>query len=285
MRVKVSQREYAARKLGEATLRTVVDAIHTEGWVVLAGAVSLPVLDAMKRKLDEDTAELLRRGAVGDPRGHLSQAMSCSPEHIHSDVVTNSLVIQVTARILGEGLHHHFYNCNTNLPGSLTQPLHRDAPHLWPDPVHPVTSIIVNVAPIDVTETNGAIELWPRTHRLLGATRIGRAEEDERRLVAPPIRAVTRKGDVLLRDPRLWHRGVPNRDTEPRHLVAMVHSKWFYQSDAVLSVTASALAAFDDEILTTRVEVVPDDYDYLTPPDTQLERRASKVNRGDSHGG
>ena len=179
------------------------------------------------------------------------------------DLVTNPLVIQVTARILGEGVHNHFYNCNANLPGSQLQPLHRDAAHLWPDPVHPVTSIIVNIAPVTVDESKGAIELWPGTHRMLGGTRVSDAAEEERRAVEPPVRAATRKGDVLLRDPRLWHRGVPNPGAEVRHMIAMVHSKWFYQRDTAIPVTRDAMHAFDNDILATRVELVADDYDYL----------------------
>jgi ectoine hydroxylase-related dioxygenase (phytanoyl-CoA dioxygenase family) len=174
------------------------------------------------------------------------------------------LVIQVTAKILGEGVHQHFYNGNTNLPGSRLQPLHRDAVHLWPDPIHPVISLVINMSPIDVDESNGATEIWPGTHRIPGSTRVTEEAEAERRARVPPVRAVTRKGDAVLRDPRLWHRGVPNPSTEVRHMIAMVHSKWFYQRETTIPVTRGALHSFDDEVLTTRVELVPDNYDYLS---------------------
>ena len=267
MRIQITKEEYDSRRLDDDTLKTAVEAIREDGYVILGGAVDLAVLSAMKPKLDEDTAELLRRaegGGAGEFPGHLSQSMPCSKEHIYSDVVTNPLVIQVTARILGEGVHMHFYNGNTNMPGSQAQPLHRDAPYLWPDPIHPVVSIIVNVSPIDVDESNGATELWPGTHKIFGSTRISESAREERRAVVPPVRAVTRKGDAVLRDPRLWHRGVPNSGTETRHMVAMVHSKWFYASDITIPVTRGALHSFDDDVLTTRVELVPDDFDYLS---------------------
>lgn len=267
MRIKVSENEYDARKLDAKTLRAAVEAINADGYVVLGGVIDVAVLDAMKPKLDEDTAELIRRGQWdGTDRtpGHLSQPMSCSKEHIHSDVVTNPLVIQVTAEILGEGLHNHFYNCNTNMPGSEKQPLHRDAAHLEPDPVHPMISIVINVSPIDVDESNGATELWPGTHRIPGSTRVTEEAERERRAVVPPVRAVSCKGDAVLRDPRMWHRGMPNTGTEARHLIAMVHSKSFYQHVTTVPVTHGALHLFDDDVLTTRVELVPDDYDHLS---------------------
>jgi hypothetical protein len=36
------------------------------------------------------------------------------------------------------------------------------------------------------------------------------------------VRGAFRKGDVLLRDSCLWHRGVPNPSDEFRHMIAMV---------------------------------------------------------------
>jgi ectoine hydroxylase-related dioxygenase (phytanoyl-CoA dioxygenase family) len=267
MRIEVSANEYDAHKLSEETLKAVIEAIDVDGYVVLGGVIGLPVLDAMKAKLDEDTAELLRRidwHGSGQFSGHLSQTMPTSNEYIYSDVVTNPLVIQVTAEILGEGVHNHFYNCNTNMPGSSKQPLHRDAPHIGRDLVNPTISIVINVSPIDVDEVNGATELWPGTHRIPGTTRVTEEVEAERRAVAPPVRAVSRKGDAVLRDPRMWHRGMPNAGTEARHMIAMVHSVWHYMRETTIPVTRGALQSFDDKVLTTRVVLLPDDYDYLS---------------------
>ena len=47
-------------------------------------------------------------------------------------------------------------------------------------------------------------------------------------------------------------------------MIAMLHSKWFYWRDTTTPVTRGALHSFDDDVLTTRVELVPDDYDYLS---------------------
>jgi ectoine hydroxylase-related dioxygenase (phytanoyl-CoA dioxygenase family) len=267
VRIQVTGAEFDARRLDDETLKAATEALHVDGYVVLGGVVDHAALDVMRQKLDEDTAELLRRieamGGTGELIGQLSQPMPRSAEHIHSTVVTNPLVIQVTAGILGAGVHNHFYNCNTNLPGSEAQFLHRDAPHLGPDPANPMISIIVNVSPVDVDESNGATELWPGTHWIEGSTRVSYEAAERRRAVAPPVRMVSRKGDAVLRDPRLWHCAVPNPGTEIRHMVAMVHSKWFYERDTTIPVTHGALHSFDDDVLTTKVELVDDDYDYL----------------------
>jgi ectoine hydroxylase-related dioxygenase (phytanoyl-CoA dioxygenase family) len=263
MRIEVSPKEYAAARLDDSSVEAAVEALDADGYVILGSVIEGNTLDALKRKLDADTAELLRRLGTAQVPAHLSQPMPCSKEHIHRQVVANPLVIQVTSAVLGDGVHNHFYNCNTNMPGSGMQALHRDAPHAWRDPIHPIVSIIVNVSPVDVDESNGATELWPATHKTLGSTIVTKRAEEDRRASAPPVRAVSLKGDAVLRDPRLWHRGVPNLSSEPRHMVAMVHSKWFYESETSIPVTRDALHAFDHDVLATKVEIVPDDHDYL----------------------
>lgn len=267
MRIQITPEEHEARRLDSEHLAEAVAAIEGDGFVVLGGALATSTLDAIKPKLDEDTAELRRRGrwgGAGQKPGHLQQAMPRSRMYIYPDIVTNPLIIQVTAAILGDGMHLHLYNGNTNLPGSEAQPLHRDHEHLFPDCIHPATSIVVNVSPVDVDETNGATEVWPGTHLVLGTGRVSEGDEQARREVAPPVRAISQKGDAVLRDMRLWHRGVPNRGTEARHMIAMAHSRWFYVRDRTIAVTKDAEHAFDDEVLTTRVRIVPDDYDYLS---------------------
>jgi hypothetical protein len=267
MRVQVSAAEYAAHQLDEVTLRSAVEAIETDGFVVLGSVVDSGVLDALKAKLDEDTAELLRRGAwggAGKLPGHLQQAMPRSGRYIYRDIVTNPLIIQVSHAVLGDGIHNRSYNGNTNVPGSHRQPLHRDGEHLWPNLVHPTVTLIINISPIDVDETNAATEVWPGTHQILGPTRISEDDEERRRAVVRPVQAITRKGDAVLRDIRLWHRGVPNTSNAVRHMIAMSHSTRWYARGEPIRVTADAVPKFTDDVLSTPVEVVGDDYDYLS---------------------
>jgi hypothetical protein len=267
MRIEVSKDEVEVERLDGETVKAATDALLSDGYVVLGGVVDHAALDLLRQKLSEDTTELLRRidarGGTDELIGQLSQPMPRTPEHIHSSVVTNPFVIQVTHRILGDGVHNHFYNCNTNLPGSEAQFLHRDSPHLGPDPGNPIISIIVNIAPLDVDESNGATEIWPGTHWIEGSTRVPHTAAARRRERVQPVPMVSRKGDAVLRDPRLWHCAVPNSGIEVRHMVAMVHSKRFYHRDTTIPVTSGAAHSFDNDVLTTRVEVVDDDYDYL----------------------
>lgn len=269
MRIQLSEEERQDGRFSADNRSAAIEALDRDGYVILGGVIDPGVLDALRPKLDEDTQALLERGewgGAGRVPGHLQQSMPRGAAHIHRDIVVNPFVIDVTAAILGPGVHNHFYNGNTNLPGSKMQPLHRDHDHLWPGHVHPTASIVVNVSPVDVTEENGATEIWPGTHRIpepVGTGHVTPEQERVRRQAVPPVRAVSRKGDAVLRDMRMWHRGMPNNGIEARHMIGMVHSVGFYHPGTTIPVNADAAGLFEHEVLSTPVEVVPEDYDYL----------------------
>jgi ectoine hydroxylase-related dioxygenase (phytanoyl-CoA dioxygenase family) len=164
--------------------------------------------------------------------GHIQQDPPPEPELIFRDVLANDAVVAVTHAVLGDGLVNVFYSGNTNLPGSAAQPVHHDGSSLWPGVYHPPPSLIVNMALVDTDETNGAIELWLGSHTDTqptpdGSLRIDPAKVAARRDVRPPGRAGTKRGDVLIRDARLWHAGQPNLSAEPRPMIAMIHQvRW-----------------------------------------------------------
>jgi hypothetical protein len=270
MRIAITETERAGRAWSAEHRRQAVEAFDQDGYVILGGVIDRAVLDGLKPKLDEDTATLLERGewgGAGAVPGHLQQSMPRSARYIHPELVTNPFIIEVTNAIVGPGVHNHFYNGNTNMPGSKMQPLHRDSGHLWPGFVHPTASIVVNVSPVDVEIENGATEIWPGTHKVVepvGDNRITQDIEDSRRAEVPPARAITSKGDAVLRDIRLWHRGMPNNGIEGRHMIGMVHSARWYHHNTAIPVNADAVHLFDHDVLTTPTEIVPDDYDYLS---------------------
>lgn len=110
-------------------------------------------------------------GGAGEIPGHLQQGHHFAPTFF-ADIVADPFATQVTKAILGEGVYNRFYNGNANCPGSGTQPLHPDTPHLWPTSTmpHPPASLVVNVSLVDVSEANGATELWPGTHLIAEST-------------------------------------------------------------------------------------------------------------------
>ncbi len=241
MELVVTPKEQAAGRLTTPHLLEAVTSIRRDGFVVLTDVVDPEHLDVVRAQMNEDSQRLLaenRWGGAGQVKGHLQQGAPPHLPYVFGDIVANPFAIQVSIAVLGEGAYNRFYNGNANCPGSGTQPLHADAPHLWPDLTvpHPAHALVINVPLLDATEENGATEIWPGTHLLpFNGQHIATDVAEARRRIVPPMQAVTHKGSILIRDMRMWHRGVPNRSQEIRHMIAMVHQiKWLQRPHTLL---------------------------------------------------
>ena len=227
MGVSLTSSEKNVARLSETNLVNAVNAIREDGYVVIEQVVDHEFLDALKVRMDNDSVKLIEAekwGGAGRLRGHLQQGPPPVAPFLSPDIVVNPYAVQIAREMLGSGFYCCFYNGNTNTPGSGTQPLHGDGVHLWGDmdQGHPATQLIVNVFPQDTSGENGATQIWPGSH--LDMRVVSEETESDRRSFSPPIQTCARKGDILIRDSRLWHRGVPNPSDQNRHMVAVVYN-------------------------------------------------------------
>ena len=277
MEITVQPEELVAGKLTEAHVAQAVKAICVDGYVVLENVVSHEHLDILRERMDADSQVLINAekwGGAGKLVGHLQQGPPPYAPYIFRDIVANPYVVQVTKELLGPGLYNNFYNGNTNCPGSITQPLHRDGAHLWDDQeiAHPTTEVVVNISPQDTAEENGSVELWPGSHLQVGNGGVDAEQEETRRKICPPIRGNAKKGSALIRDMRLWHRGVPNPSDKPRHMIAMIYRVNWLKSNRRLKYKIGCEAAFENSDLDHNAEFLDfakekiDEYDYLFNP-------------------
>ena len=277
MVIAVQPKELASEKLTDAQVDQAVRALRVDGYVVLENIISHEHLDILRERMDADAQILVKAekwGGAGGLKGHLQQGPPPFAPYIFRDIVANTYVIQVTKALLGPGVYNNFYNGNTNCPGSTTQPLHRDGDHLWLDQevAHPAAQVVVNISPQDTSEENGSVELWPGSHLDVSRRPIDKEYEEERRKIAPPVRGNAKKGSALIRDIRLWHRGVPNLSDQPRHMIAMIHRVAWLKSNRKLKYKTGCEAAFENSDLDHNAEFIDfaakkiDDYDYLFNP-------------------
>ena len=270
MKIKVSSEELTKRELSASHLRQAIDAIHEEGYIILGNIVSHNHLDLLNEKMTQDSHTIVSsdsdrwegRRAIG----HLQQGAPPFAPYIFSDIVANPIVEHVSTTLLGEGAFNGFYNGNTNTPGSTQQNLHMDTSHLWPNlnPSHPTASVVVNIPMIDVTEERGAIELWPGTH-IAGdvSRRLDEVTEEAQRKVRPPVRGTTQKGDVLIRDMRLWHRGTPNLSDTHRHMIALVHYVGWLHRGRTIRYVKGCEGAFKNSRVDPHATFLDEPHDYL----------------------
>lgn len=256
--IAISPRELTKGLLSPNTLVQAVQSINTFGFVILENAVPTVILDILHKKMSEDTNKLLIKptwDAVGAVKGHLKQAPPPFSPYVFREIVSNTFALQVTKQILGEEIHNTFYSGNCNCPGSGSQPIHIDSS---------IPFLIVNVGLVDITEHNGSIELWPGTHLIdnVGA-RLEASALNIRRKIAPPVRGNTKKGSILIRSPRVWHRGMPNYSDEPRHMIAMMHCKNDGNLGTPLKFNKGCEAEFENRQLHPNILFTDENIDYL----------------------
>ena len=247
--------------------------------MVLEDALPKKPLVEIRRRMDLDTKELQDycSSIGGNPRekGHLQQGPPPLRDFVFRDIVMNSFVVDVCVELLGKNPTLTFYNGNTNCPRSTTQHVHMDSAHRTkePEPVEPTFSVVVNIPPGPMNASNGAIQLWPGTH-LERSDDGGRAITDEqltrRMKIHPPIQPITKAGDVLIRDIRLWHRGVPNRSKRPRHMIALVLVDETSEVRGRLRFQKGCESELEGTPVNPNADYVDEPIDYLIAPTRRL---------------
>ena len=275
--IDISEDDRVAGRLTGAALQTAVDALRTDGFVVLNDVVHPAHLDILHERIIRDLDALKARPDTpyNWNAGNLQQDPPPFPPYLFDDVLLNPFAISVTSAVLGPRIKNVMYGGNTALPSDQRQPVHADVGHLWPLEVlegpHPAAQLVVNVLTVDVSPENGATELWPGTHRELGVgvgddIKISPDTLEARRAIRPPIQPTFRRGSMLIRDIRLWHAGMPNRTTEPRPMIAMIHSCPWLVTGTPLLFPAGTESFFDHPILSTAARFTSDPIDHVGAP-------------------
>ena len=128
MEITISPKELSNGEMAQTHLDQAVHAIRTDGYVILSDIISHAHLDLLREKMDEDLHTLMTASVLPAQfvKQHLQQDPPPFAPYVFRDIVANPWVIQVTRKVLGEGLFNSMYSGNTNCPGSGTQPVHVD---------------------------------------------------------------------------------------------------------------------------------------------------------------
>lgn len=181
----------------------------TDGYASLPGVVSPQSLQRLARELNEEFARVRGSGELFSGGGTYSGHLNCFPgaqSRFVFDALCDSGVIELVRQLSPQAVRMPNIGCNFNLPGSSAQNNHIDG--------YAATAFaIVNVAVVDTTIVNGALELTPGSH-------LRDYKYHEFVLARRPRRRMTMKaGDVLIRPSSLWHRGMPNKSRAVRPML------------------------------------------------------------------
>ena len=146
---------------------------------------------------------------------------------------------------------------------------------LPPEPVAPTYSVVVNIPVGAMNKTNGAIQILPGSHCIRpvgGGPRVPEALESLRAKVEPSIQPDACVGDVLIRDIRLWHRGVPNPSDRPRHMIALIVTDGRHPVRHQLEFQVGCEDALEGHSVESNAKYAREDIDYLIEPTRRIYR-------------
>jgi hypothetical protein len=254
-------------------LQTAIHALQIDGFVVLNDVIEHSHLETLRERMLSDVAQIQARedAPYNFNTGNIQQDPPPFPPYLFRDVLLNEMVIAVTKAMLGSGVKNSYYSGNTALPGGQKQPVHPDIPQLWPDLeiATPPFGFVINVPVVDMRPENGSTELWPGTHRdttvcvQQGDLKVPEAALAKWRETSPPIQPSVRCGGVLIRDIRLWHRGMPNHTDQPRPMIAMIHYISWWNSGESIRFPVGTEPFFQHPDLKTSARFVEGEIDYI----------------------
>lgn len=246
--LQLTTQELREHKLSQEHHSQAARELQVVGYTILERALSPDLVgtlhSAFMVKLDQNIHQ------IGANRGKQRQggvALPIDRPFSDPEVLGNPLALDIVADLLDGDIVCSYFASDTPLPGSEYQPAHRDGKFLFPGlaVTLPPYMFELNIPLVDFREDNGPLEVWPGTHLLANlepsdAGALLRPAEEERKTDVQqfaeqlqPQRVLMPAGSFLLRDPRMWHRGSPNRSTAARPMLSIAYNRPWYRFNAV----------------------------------------------------
>jgi ectoine hydroxylase-related dioxygenase (phytanoyl-CoA dioxygenase family) len=182
------------------------------GYFILRNVVSPERLTELHQALSAEFDRASTSGALFSGGGQVSGHLNCFPgagARFAYDTLQDRGIIDLLKELHPKVLRFPNVGCNFNLPGSHTQHWHIDRPFTR-------DFMIANVAVVDTVIENGATDVIPGSHKRFYKYTQFVLEGCGRKNARVPMN----RGDVLIRSSNVWHRGMTNRTTVPRPMLA-----------------------------------------------------------------
>jgi hypothetical protein len=194
--------------LGSDVVAALRKDIDEQGYAVLRGAVPRELLTEYVHTITDEYERSPKFKGGGMVTGHLNCFPGRSARFAWDELVKSGVVDAVHTMRAGRP-NQMRVTMNFNLPGSVAQHYHTDGAYLD-------DFLICNMALVDTTLANGAIDLLPGTSReFMPFWKYALSLQYKK-----TTRVEMQAGDVLLRKSNLWHRGMPNNSKLARPLLS-----------------------------------------------------------------
>ena len=183
-----------------------------DGYLVFRDVVSAERLKSLHARLSEEFEEARRSGRLLVGGGTISGHLNCFPgeeSRFAYEALEQHGIIDLVKTLFPKATRRPNVGCNFNMPHSVAQHYHADRNYLD-------HFMIANVAVVDTTIQNGAIDMIPGSHKKFYKYWRFALEGVARK----SLRIEMKRGDVLVRTSNVWHRGMPNFTDAPRPMLA-----------------------------------------------------------------
>lgn len=237
------------------TLGKVLSALHQDGLVLLKDIIDTAHVDAINNQMCAEVDKILSDPTQGYNHGVKSNFLQRPPvgdqDLLYEDVYFNSFLLQIAEAYLGHKPIFNWITSNNALAntGGMRQPVHKD--NAYPHPQFPYY-FIANIPLCDFTIENGATEFWLGSHAHTSEhdqvhvadskdletypySRIGwpvppitLEAVEARRKIRSPVQPECSRGDIMIRDIRTWHAGMPNHSDQHRIMIGLGYMSSHY---------------------------------------------------------
>jgi len=252
----LSDRELASGELQPDRLSAAARLFRDAGFLVLENAFTREHIERVRTEHDAALARFLEeKGGLGALEGktfgkrHIGFFPPLTGVLGSSDLLAHPIACQLMDVLLGDDFRSSFVHTNTAWPGSGHQPVHRDTRALFGSAYpasHPAAILVVNIPLCDFSVVNGSTEVWPGTHWIPDFEGDDPGDLGERATTLPSVRTNIAAGALVLRDLRVWHRGMPNESTQPRTMLALVYQR-AWMDEKRITIPESAWHAWSEK--------------------------------------
>jgi len=195
-----------------ADIESLKRSFAEDGYVIFRNVVSPERLTQLHRELRQAFEGARDSGRLFSGGGLISGHLNCSPgeaSRFAYEELERRGIVDLVKQLFPKATRLPNVGCNFNLPKSVAQHYHADRNFLD-------HFMIVNVAVVDTTIENGAIDMLPGTHKKF--YKFWRFAME--RAYRGSTRIEMKQGDVIVRTSNVWHRGMPNFTDAPRPMLA-----------------------------------------------------------------
>lgn len=222
--INVSVAQFSVPRRREKLVENAVSAMERDGIVCLQNAISRESVEELNEKMQADL-DVVEADRTRNPWNSL-RPPPFAP-YLNRQIVFNDFAVDVCIAWLGKEATLTTYGANTSWPDQRTkQNIHRDVPGAPIGPSSP--GVVLNIPLTTFTKENGATLVYPGSHD----SSVEEAEDsqnipiemlEEQSKISPAIQTTNVvAGDLIIRDLRLWHGGMPNTTRKRRIMLALV---------------------------------------------------------------